>query len=67
MFRDKIEYYSKVYVTALKNRIKQCSNEYQQKIILRRDIKQIIEEIDASRTCLDSENMEALELFKKCG
>ena len=39
-------------------------NEYQQKLKLGREIKQIIEELDAPKTCLDMENSEALELFE---
>ena len=64
---EKIEYNSKVDVAALKNKIVQGVNEYWRTLELGREIKQIVEELDAPKACLDKKNMEALELFENCG
>ena len=48
----------------MKNKIIQGINEYLQKYELVREIKQIIEELDTPKICLDMENSEALELFE---
>ena len=62
---EKIEYNPTLNVGALKNMIVGRSNEYKRKVELGREIKLIIQEIKAPRTCLDKEQMEALILFEK--
>ena len=61
---EKIEYNSNVNVTALKNSIKGEVNEYQRKLELGREIKQIVQELNAPTACLSKEKMEALQLFE---
>ena len=58
------EYNSNVNVTALKNSIKGEVNEYQRKLELGREIKQIVQELNAPTACLSNEKMEALQLFE---
>ena len=58
------EYNSNVNVTALKNSIKEELNEYQRKLELGREIKQIVQELNAPTACLSKEKMEALQLFE---
>ena len=64
LFREKIEYHSKIDVAALKNEIVQSDNEYKTKIELGREIKKIVQELDVHIASLDKEKMEALELFE---
>ena len=64
---EKIEYHSTLDVAALKNKIVWSANEYQRNLELGREIKQIVQELDAPKACLDKENMEALELFENHG
>ena len=64
---EKIEYNSNVNVTALKNSIKGEVNEYQRKLELGREIKQIVQELNVPTASLSKEKMEALELFENRG
>ena len=61
------EYDYNVNVTALKNSIKEELNVYQRKLELGREIKQIVQELNAPTASLDKEKMEALELFENHG
>ena len=58
---------TKVDVSALKNKIVRCFNEYKRKLELGREIKQIVNELHAPASSLDKEDMVALELFEKHG
>ena len=51
-------------VTTLKNKIMLKANEYQSKLKLGKQIKQIVWKVNAHKACLDKENMEALELYE---
>ena len=64
---EKIEYHSKVDVTALENKIVRCVNEYNRKLELGREIKKIVHKLDAPTASLDREDLEALELFENRG
>ena len=64
---EKIEYHSNVNVVALKNKIVRGVNEYQRKLELGREIKQIVHELNAPTASLDKGDMEALELFENRG
>ena len=64
---EKVEYNSTLDVTALENIIAGRANEYQRKLELGREIKQIVQRIKAPTACLDREQMEALELFENRG
>ena len=64
---EKIEYNSNVDVVALKNKIVRGVNEYQRKLELGREIKEIVHELNAPTASLDKADMEALELFENCG
>ena len=60
---EKIEYNSNVNVVALKNKIVRGVIEYQRKLELGREIKEIVHELNAPTTSLDKADMEALEFF----
>ena len=62
-----IKYHSTVDVVALMNKIVRSANEYRRKLELGREIKQIVQKVNAPKACLDKENMEALELFENYG
>ena len=64
---EKVEYNSTLDVAALKNNIVWKANEYQRKLELGREIKQIVQELHVPTACLDKEQMEALELFENRG
>ena len=64
---EKIEYNSNVDVVALKNKIVRGVNEYQRKLELGREIKEIVHELNAPTASLDKADMEALELFENRG
>ena len=51
-------------VTTLKNKIVLKANAYQSKLKLGKQIKQIAQEVNAHKECLDKENMEALEVYE---
>ena len=50
-------------VTTLKNKIVWKVNEYQIKLELGKQIKQIVWKVNAPKACLDKENMDAMELY----
>ena len=54
-------------VAALKNNIVWKANEYQRKLELGKQIKQIVQELNVTIASLDREKMEALELFENRG
>ena len=64
---EKIEYNSNVNVVALKNKIVWGVIEYQRKLELGREIKEIVHELNAPIASLDKADMEALELFENRG
>ena len=64
---EKIEYNSTIDDIALENKIMRCSNEYQRKLELGREIKEIVHELNAPTASLDKADMEALELFENRG
>ena len=64
---EKIEYTSKLDVVALKNEIISEANEYERKLELGREVKQIVLELNVSTACLSKEKIEALELFNNRG
>ena len=64
---EKIEYNSNVNVVALKNKIVRGVIEYQRKLELGREIKEIVHELNAPTASLDKADMEALELFENRG
>ena len=51
-------------VTALKNSIKGEIDKYQMELELGREIKQIVQKLNAPSACLSNEKMEALQLFE---
>ena len=61
------EYNSNVNVVALKNKIVRGVIEYQRKLELGREIKEIVHELNAPIASLDKADMEALELFENRG
>jgi hypothetical protein len=64
---EKTEHNSNVDVVALKNKIVRGVNEYQRKLELGREIKEIVHELNAPTAILDKADMEALELFENRG
>ena len=62
---EKNGYHSTVDVLALKNSIVGDINEYQRKLELGREVKRIVQELNASKVGLRREFVEALELFEK--
>ena len=64
---EKIEYNSKLDVVALKNEVISEINEYERKLELGREIKEIVLELNALTAGLSAEHREALELFEKHG
>ena len=54
-------------VAALKNKIVRKVNEYQKKLRLGKQIKQIVQKVNEPKACLDKENMEAMELYENHG
>ena len=54
-------------VVALKNKIVRGVIEYQRKLELGREIKDIVQELNAPIASLDKADMEALELFENRG
>jgi hypothetical protein len=64
---EKVEYNSTLNVTALKNMIVGDINEYQRKLELGREIKEIVQEMKAPTLGLRREHAEALELFENRG
>ena len=64
---DVTEYNSNVNVVALKNKIVRGVIEYQRKLELGREIKEIVHELNAPIASLDKADMEALELFENHG
>ena len=51
----------------MKNKIVRCVNEYNRKLELGREIKQIVQELNAPTACLDKKDIAALELFENRG
>ena len=49
------------------NKIVRKVNEYQSKLELGKQIKQIVRKVNAPKACLDKENMEAMELYENHG
>ena len=64
---EKIEYNSTIDNVALKNSITREYNEYNRKLELGREIKQIVQELNAPTACLSKDKKEALELFENRG
>ena len=58
---EKIEYHSTIDVSALKNKI---LNQYHMKLELGREIKKIVQKLNAPLSSLNEEYMTALELFE---
>ena len=64
MVSRKIEYHSTVDVAGLENEIVRGANEYQRKLELGKQVKQIVQELNVPITSLDREKMEALEQYE---
>ena len=64
---EKIEYNSTVDVAALKNKIVWCGIEYQWKLELGREMKEIVLDLNIPTASLDRDDMEALESFENRG
>ena len=64
MSTGKIEYHSTVDVADLENKIVWGANEYQWKLELGKQIKQIVQELNVPVASLDREKMEALEQYE---
>ena len=58
------EYHCTINVTALENSMMNELNEYQKKLELGREIKEIALKRDIPTACLSKEKMDALELFE---
>ena len=63
--KEKEEYNSTLDMVALRNRLRNNSNEYMRKLELGRGIKEIVLKLNASTAGLSKEYAEALELFEK--
>ena len=64
---EKIEYHSTLDMVALRNRLRNNSNEFMRKLELGRGIKEIITEDKIMKASLTAEDREGLELFVKHG
>ena len=64
---EKIEYHSTLDVVALENVMVGDENEYQRKLELGREVKQLVQELHVPTACLRKEYAEALELFENRG